>query len=308
MSLDPALRSRIDTLLRAHPVVLFMKGTPQAPRCGFSAATAGVLDALLGDYASVDVLADPELREGIKAYGSWPTIPQLYVNAELVGGADIVQSMYTSGELQKLLGLPEPDRTPPPITITDAAAQAIRAALADAEPGLGLHLVIDARYHAEFHLAEADASAIRSEANGIVICMDLATAPRARGIRIDWVETAQGSGLAIDNPNAPPAVKSLSARELKTRLDAGAISVVDLRPPEERALAALNERFLNFDDGIDALERLPKDTPLAFLCHSGERSARAAEHFRGLGFRTVYNVEGGIDAWSREVDATVPRY
>src|SRR5262249_25571243 len=163
-----------------------------------------------------------------------------------------------------------------------AAAQAIRAALADAEPGLALHLTIDARYHAEFHLAEPGAGSIRSETNGIAICFDPGSAQRARGIRIDWVETAQGAGLAIDNPNAPPAVQTLSVRELKARLDAGAITLIDIRPPEERALAALAAPFKTFDDGIDALQRLPKDTPLAFLCHSGGRSARAAEHFRDL--------------------------
>lgn len=303
-----AVHARIESLLQQHPVVLFMKGSPQAPRCGFSAAAAGVLNELLGDYASVDVLADPEIREGIKAYGNWPTIPQLYVKGELVGGADIVQSMYNSGELQKLFGQPEPDRTPPQLTITDAAAQAIRAALTDAEPGLALHLTVDQGFHAEFHLAAATPGAVIAQANGIEIHMDLATAQRARGIRINWVSTPQGEGLAIDNPNAPAAVKTLSVRELKNRLDAGDITLVDVRPPEERAQAAIREEFRTLDDGIEALSRLPKDTALAFLCHTGARSARAAEHFRDLGFRIVYNVLGGIAAWSRDVDATVPRY
>ena len=308
MSLDPVLRSRIDTLLQQHPVVLFMKGSPQAPRCGFSAATAGVLNELLGDYASVDVLADAEIREGIKTYGNWPTIPQLYVNGELIGGADIVQSMYNSGELQKLLGLPEPDRTPPALTISAIAAKAIREALADAGADTALQLSIDARFQAQFQLAEPDERLIRADANGIVIQMDAATAARARGIRIDWVDTPQGSGLAIDNPNAPAPVKPISVQTLKARLDAGDITLVDVRPPEERARASLQQDFRTFDDGIDALARLPKDTALAFICHSGGRSARAAEHFRSLGFRAVFNVEGGIDAWSREVDATVPTY
>src|SRR5450432_1485266 len=162
MILDTRTRTQIEVLLHQHPVVLFMKGTRDAPRCGFSAATVGLLNELLPDYFSVDVLADAELREGIKVYGNWPTIPQLYVKGELVGGADIVQSMYTSGQLQELFGLPQPDRTPPQIAISDAAANAIRDALADAEPGVALHLAIDARYQAQFHLAEADAHAIRS--------------------------------------------------------------------------------------------------------------------------------------------------
>jgi len=304
-----SVNARIEALLSANPVVLFMKGTRAAPRCGFSAAAVGVLDELLPDYQTVDVLEDAEIRDGIKAYGNWPTIPQLYVKGELVGGSDIVQSMYTSGELQELFGLPKPDRTPPQITISDAAADAIRNALSDAEDGIVLTLSIDARFQAQFHLAEADAALIRSDANGIAIQMDLASAQRARGIRIDWVETPQGSGLAIDNPNAPAAVKNLPARELKARLDAGeAITIVDVRPPEERVQAALALPFRTLDDGIEALAALPKNTALAFLCHGGSRSARAAEHFRSIGFKTLFNVEGGIDAWSRDVDSSVPRY
>ena len=309
MSLEPVTRGRIESLLAEHPVVLFMKGTRQAPRCGFSAAASGVLNELLPDYLSIDVLEDAELREGIKAYGNWPTIPQLYVKGELVGGADIVQSMYSSGELQELFGLPKPDRTPPQITISDAAANAIRAALAEAEQGIVLQLSIDARFQAQFHLAEQEASLIRTEANGIAIQMDLGTVQRARGICIDWVDTPQGSGLAIDNPNAPAAVKPMSVGELKARLDADEITLIDVRPPEERAQAAITQPFRTFDDGIEALSTtLPKDTPLAFLCHGGGRSARAAEHFRGLGFTRVYNVEGGIDAWAREVDPSIARY
>ena len=104
MSLDPALRARIDALLAANPVVLFMKGEPRAPQCGFSAKAVGALAAIgLDDFAHVDVLSDPEIREGIKAYTNWPTIPQLYVKGEFVGGADIVTEMFQAGELQQHL-------------------------------------------------------------------------------------------------------------------------------------------------------------------------------------------------------------
>lgn len=308
MSLDATTRTRIETLLKQNPVVLFMKGNPQAPQCGFSAATVGVLNELLPDYASVNVLEDPAIREGIKAYGNWPTIPQLYVKGELVGGADIVQSMYNSGELQELFGLPKPDRTPPTIAMTDKAAAAIRTALIDAESGLALHLSIDARFQPQFHLAEPGDGEIRSESNGIDILMDVATAQRARGIRIDWVETMQGAGLAIDNPNAPTSVQELSVKELKNRLDVGDITVVDVRPADERALAALKQPFRTLDNGVASLSDVPKDAPLAFICHSGGRSARAAEQFRALGYKKVYNVSGGIGAWSREVDPTVAQY
>jgi monothiol glutaredoxin len=309
MSLSPATRTRIETLLRDNPVVLFMKGSPQVPQCGFSAAASGVLNELLPQYATVNVLEDAEMREGIKAYGNWPTIPQLYVKGELVGGADIVQSMYNSGELQALFGLPLPDRTPPAITITDQAAQAIRSALADAEPGLALHLSIDARFQPQFHLAEPSDDALRSESNGIDVLFDLGSAQRARGIRIDWVETMQGAGLSIDNPNAPSTVKQLSVRELAQRLEANeAITIVDVRPPEERAIAALKTPFRTLDAGIAALADLPKDAPIAFLCRSGGRSQQAAEQFRAHGYTKVYNVTGGINAWAREIDPTIAEY
>ena len=87
-----------------HPIVLYMKGTPQFPQCGFSATVAEILKRCgVTDYFSVNVLADEEIRQGIKEYANWPTIPQLYVNGEFVGGCDIVREMYETGELQKVL-------------------------------------------------------------------------------------------------------------------------------------------------------------------------------------------------------------
>ena len=99
---DPA-RQRIDELVKQHPVLLFMKGDRQFPQCGFSATVVQILDQLLPDYATVDVLQDPEIRESIKEYSSWPTIPQLYVKGEFQGGCDIVREMYEKGELKGLL-------------------------------------------------------------------------------------------------------------------------------------------------------------------------------------------------------------
>ena len=88
-----------------HPVVLYMKGTPQSPQCGFSANAIAMLNACgVKDLYTVDVLADPEIRQGIEAYANWPTIPQLYVKGEFVGGSDIMGEVFQSGELQKLLG------------------------------------------------------------------------------------------------------------------------------------------------------------------------------------------------------------
>jgi monothiol glutaredoxin len=309
MSLSPELRQRIESTLSSNRVVLFMKGDPSSPRCGFSAKAVGILDAISPGYASVDVLADPEIREGIKEYGQWPTIPQLYVGGELVGGSDIIEQMLNSGELHEVLGVAAPDRTPPNISISPTAAEAIRRALDSADPGLGLHLAVDPRFASQFQLKPVTGQEIVAEAAGIRVHLDLASAPRANGIAIDWVEDVRGSGLAITNPNAPPPVKSMTVQELHDRIVAGAIDVIDVRPAQARAIAPFPQPHEVLDeDSHDRLAALPKDLPLAFLCHHGNSSRQAAEHFRGLGFHDIYNVEGGIDAWAAEVDPKVPRY
>lgn len=93
----------IEKQVSSHPVVLYMKGTPQQPQCGFSANAIRILSACgVENFFAVNVLADPEIRQGIKDYSSWPTIPQLYVNGEFIGGSDIMSEMYQNGELQKL--------------------------------------------------------------------------------------------------------------------------------------------------------------------------------------------------------------
>jgi monothiol glutaredoxin len=100
MTIQDTIREQVT----GHPVVLYMKGTPQFPQCGFSAAAVQMLQACGMDrFFSVDVLTNPEIRQGIKDYANWPTIPQLYVSGEFVGGCDIMREMYESGELQQLL-------------------------------------------------------------------------------------------------------------------------------------------------------------------------------------------------------------
>lgn len=94
---------RIDELVKANNVVLFMKGTPLFPQCGFSSKAIAILDHLNVEYAHVDVLQDMEIRQGIKEYSDWPTIPQLYVKGEFLGGSDIMMEMYEAGELQELV-------------------------------------------------------------------------------------------------------------------------------------------------------------------------------------------------------------
>ena len=115
------LREAIQTAIAENPVILFMKGTPEQPMCGFSARTVAILESLDRPFAAVDILPDPRIRQELSALSSWPTIPQLFVDGELIGGCDIVVEMHESGELQQLLGA-EGDAEPaaaeePPIQI-----------------------------------------------------------------------------------------------------------------------------------------------------------------------------------------------
>jgi monothiol glutaredoxin len=99
------MREAIESAIAENPVILFMKGTPEAPACGFSARTVAVLESLEQPFAAVNILPDPAIRQELSALSGWPTIPQLFVKGELVGGCDIVTEMYETGELQKLLGV-----------------------------------------------------------------------------------------------------------------------------------------------------------------------------------------------------------
>jgi monothiol glutaredoxin len=112
---DPQLKDKVEELIREHQVLLFMKGTPEEPRCGFSMRTVGVLDQMGVDYAALDVLpALQPLREVTAEISEWQTFPQLYVNGELVGGCDIVEEMAASGELAELLGVDQPAKVAAP--------------------------------------------------------------------------------------------------------------------------------------------------------------------------------------------------
>jgi monothiol glutaredoxin len=106
------IREAIQKAIDDHEVILFMKGTPEAPACGFSARTVGALQALGAPFAAVDILPDPRIRQELSTISDWPTIPQLFVKGELVGGADIVTEMYESGELAQTLGVEAPEAAP----------------------------------------------------------------------------------------------------------------------------------------------------------------------------------------------------
>jgi monothiol glutaredoxin len=309
MALDPALKQKIDQLVASDSVVLFMKGTRSFPQCGFSASVVNILNTLIPKYTTVNVLSDPDIRGGMKDYSDWPTFPQLFIKGEFVGGADIVRQMFEGGDLEKKLGdLVAPAKVPN-LTVTERAAKELQAALKDGSPGDVIHLTITGNWEHQLDIGAKEPTHVTIETNGITVQLDRASAMKAAGVQIDFVVDATGEGFKIDNPNRPPMVREIGPKELKTLLDSGKVThVYDVRQPREREIASLPNTVLLDDAAMAAIDKLPRETPLAFHCHHGGRSRAAAEHFLKAGFKQVYNLAGGIDAWSKDIDPSVKRY
>lgn len=307
MTLDPQVKTKIDSLVGQDPVVLFMKGTRSFPQCGFSASCVNILNTLIPKYATVNVLSDPDVRGGMKEYSDWPTFPQLFIRGEFVGGADIVRQMFESGDLEKKLGDLVVAAKVPTVTVTPRAAAELLAALKDGSPGDVIHLTITPGWEHTLDLGAKEAAHVTTESNGVTVQLDRASAARGNGVSVDFIEEG-GGGFKIENPNRPPAVREIPPKELKSLLDSGKVKeLYDVRTPKEREVAVIASSKLLDDTTMGAIEALPKETPLAFFCHHGGRSRAAAEHFLKLGFKQVYNLAGGIDAWSA-LDPSVKRY
>ncbi len=307
MPLSDQQRQQFDDLVKKSRVVLFMKGNKHFPQCGFSAQVIGILKETGVPFETINVLSDASVRDGIKEYSSWPTIPQLYVDGEFLGGCDIVKEMYAAGDLQKKLGVVEKPVAAPKITLDERAAKAIK----DADDGSGEHLRLEvgAEFQYELYFGPKQAGDIEVVTSGLTVLFDKASAARADGIRIQWVDTADGGAFKIENPNEPARVKSLSCQELKTWMDEGKkIELFDVRTEDEAKLAKIEGARLLDDAGEKYLVALDKKTTLVFQCHHGSRSRSAAERFLRQGFTNVYNLEGGIDVWSQNVDSKVARY
>lgn len=189
------VHAQIRDLVTSEPIVLFMKGTRAQPQCGFSARVVDILDELVEDYVTRDVLSDPALREGIKTFSEWPTLPQLYVQGKLVGGADIVVEMHKAGELASLVktAVPEasaPADVRPEILVTEAAIAAF-ARFAEV-PTPKVRMSIDRDFDVVLELEDPRPGDLELDLGGLVISMDRRTAQRANGVTIDFVEKASG--------------------------------------------------------------------------------------------------------------------
>lgn len=197
----------------------------------------------------------------------------------------------------------------PEIHLTDAAAAAVRAALGDSDRR-GLRIAIDEAFQYDLRLDDPAAGDAAVDANGITVIVDAASAPRASGLTLDFDAAApEGGAFSIDNPNAPREIVQISPGELAALLQGDEpVDLLDVRTPGERALARIEGSRLLDQALHDDLMQGDRSRPLVFQCHHGVRSQSAAEHFRRAGFTRLYNLRGGIDAWSLEVDPKVPRY
>jgi monothiol glutaredoxin len=306
-----SVHDRIRQLVETHDVVLFMKGTRGAPQCGFSARVVDILDEYLDDYVTVDVLSDASLREGVKSFSNWPTIPQLYVQKKFVGGSDIVHEMVQSGELTTVLGAQPMELAIPEVQLSPAARAAFLAFWetdGDTDECV-VRLTIGSDWEALLDLDEERDGDVVIELGDLALVMTRSTARRAHGVVIDFIERGRQVGFRVENPGKPPSVKSLGVDELEQwRQRNRPHFLLDVRTPEERATAKIEPSEL-LDDGLRAkLEELDREKSIVCYCHHGARSLQAAQHLIRMGFRDVYNLEGGIDAWSVHVDPSVPRY
>jgi monothiol glutaredoxin len=309
MTMEPQTRQKIEQLVRQDDVVLFMKGTRSFPQCGFSASVVNILNTLIPKYSTVNVLAEPEVRANMKEYSDWPTFPQLFIKGEFVGGADIVKQMFESGDLEKQLGTLVAPAKAVKVTVSARAKQELDAALKEGSPGDVIHLTITGGWEHQLDIGAKESSHVTVETNGITVQLDRPSAAKADGVTIDFLEDATGAGFKIDNPNRPPMVREIAPPEFKALMESGKVKhVYDVRTPRERETAQIAGTTLLDDAAMAQIEALSKDTPLAFHCHHGGRSRGAADHFLKAGFKTVYNMTGGIDAWSQQVDPSIKRY
>jgi monothiol glutaredoxin len=303
------VNEQIESIIQEHKVVLFMKGTRVFPQCGFSQRSVELFKRCGVKVHGVNVLADPAIRQGIKDYSNWPTIPQAYIDGKFVGGSDILLEMYENGELQSLLGVEQPDENvaAPTLTVSEAAQEAFSAAVEDMGDDV-LRFDVSPTFAYDLYFAPAKDDDFVVACGTLKVHVARSCAARANGTKIDYIDGPDGAGFKIDNPNEPPSVKNISPAAVKAALDAGECQLFDCRSERERAMAQIDGAKPLEGDGQQALAALPKDAMIVVLCHHGVRSRPACQQILEAGYTNVHNLTGGIDAWSATVDSSIPRY
>ncbi len=310
MLLNIKIKEKIINYINREKIALFIKGTPQEPQCGFSAKIIEILDFFVSDYVSINVLEDEQVRNGIKEYSNWPTIPQLYVDQKFIGGSDVVSQMYDNGELLELFNIKKISKNFIfNIKITNDAKNKFINFLQNNNKISYFRLTINAKFEHKLSISILKQNDVISKNNDISLILDPVSATRVNNIIIDYKQIGFKEGFKIINPNKPPKIKQINALELKRKIDnKDKLMVFDVRTKEEWDIVHIKNTYFFRDFSSEQKNKLNKHKMIVFLCHHGMRSQRIAESFRMNGFTNVYNLIGGIDEWSRNIDTTLVRY
>ncbi|MEZ4335751.1 MAG: Grx4 family monothiol glutaredoxin [Sandaracinaceae bacterium] len=302
-----SVQEEIQRVVVDNRVVLFMKGSRMAPQCGFSARAVDILDEYLEDYRTVDVLADPAVREAIKDFSAWPTIPQLYVDAKFVGGSDIIHEMTKSGELAELLGTPRIEMSEPKVALSKAAEEAF-IRFWDVE-GDTEEPVVRLTISSNWETARPRPGAAGDSCSSYGRARpgdDASVARRADGVTIDYMERGGNIGFGLSNP-APAHGRPAHRRRAQALDGRRKAPPPDRRAtPEEWATAKIEGADARTEI-LDSLESLDRQKTARLMCHHGMRSQQAYSHLLAQGSATCTTCRR-IDARSLQCGPDVPRY
>lgn len=311
---------KVKEIVESEPLVVFAKGTKEAPRCGFSARAIDIVKSLGKPFTVVDILADPTIRPALVAFSDFPTSPQLFVKGELVGGSDIVQELYQAGELQRQVyaafGEEWTDEAAgeAPFEVTPPALEKLKSFRESKDEFVRVDITImgSERNHALSLETKALPTDLRWTIDGLGFAVD----PKIRGefdkLKIDWVDNNGSQGFAVTDIGDPPkpAVPATVSPDEALALvedgkdgDGGKVWLVDVREESEWKTGHAAEAILlpmsKFEQQVGEVG-FGKDDTILLYCASGGRSGMAVEQLRKQGFRKARNL-GGVANWKGEL-------
>jgi len=295
------VEKKIQSLISEFPIVLFMKGNRENPQCGFSAEIVKILDHYVPFYETCDVLLDPDLREGIKEFSEWPTIPQLYVRKQFIGGCDIMKELHQAGALIKILGLKLTGLQVPKVSLSDSAYERCLYFLRVSYIYHAVRISVSARYAYSLQVDDLRLGDMELKYKKIQLIFSKPTASRIDGMRIEFVESEMKRGFKFINPSFPSRVKLIKVSDLKALvIKEKRFTIFDTRTQNEWDDSNIQNSKLLLGLSRNDMERISKNESIIFYCNKGKHSRAIAEKFRFNGFSNVYSLIGGIEEWNKE--------
>jgi monothiol glutaredoxin len=287
--------SRLVALAPTNEIAVFCAGSnPLSPETLYLVTW---LEQRGAQFSLVDAEGDSGLSPFLLEERHQRKFPILCVRGRVVGVGAVLRPLAESGQLARLIEEPVESR-PPVMAASSRAVEMMRKALRT--PDDVIRLFVSANLHHELGVDERRPSDVELTLGGVTIVLDRESSSRAEGVAIDWVERSEGSGFRIDNPHEPEGLREVGCEALAQLLDGPqAPLLVDARTEDEFLAGRLQVARLLDNDLLDALPHLDRRTPLAFYCENGRRSRRAAQRHVELGFKVVFVLLGGLQAWQR---------